>query len=939
MFTTNILCFGAYQLFAQVFDNGQNPPGIEWKQINTENFQIIYPTLFEQEAQRMANTLQNIIGRVSNTLSKEPRKISIILQNQGTSSNGFVQLAPRRSEFYTVPPQEFDYQDWLNSLAVHELRHVVQFDKLTGNLRAPLFEQLALAIFGVTLPPWFFEGDAVGIETALTHAGRGRLPGWELIFRTNTLSGKKYSYSKDFLGSVKDLTPGYYQLGYFMTTKLRRDYGALILDSVISRISANPLRPYSLSNSIKKYTRLNTRKLHESAVAELERLWQNQLSKTDTTSYPILNNRPAQTPTDYLLPVEISRGKTLVLKQSRDRIPAFVLLDSARNEQKILNIGIQEEPHFSYAAGKIVWDELRYDVRYQKRSYNVINSYDLVKKKYRQLTHKTRLFAPSLSPDGKTIVAVSISLANKIEITEFDAETGIELIRYKNLGNLMLQYPRYDPSGGKIVYVAVSQQGKAIYEINRKTKTATQLLDFQQQLISRPVYAGNYILFSAHYNGLDNLYSLDRESKKITQLTDAKFGAYNPWYNDQTKRILFNNYQVTGHDVAYLDQEKTAGKDIVSVTNTFINYALPLVAQEGNVNVFKDIPSKRYETKPYRELANLFYFHSLLPVVEENNLTDGLNLGFQLLSNNKLNTLDFYAGYNYNYGLKKNEYLAGLSYKRFFPIINLQYNNRARLIFARRTINGVATNIPVSWRENETELNIKVPFLFNRLNYTYNLGFTTGTSYTSRYNFENRINNLPSSLMFPMRYEVNLGRNSRRSSWDLAPRWSQNITVAYRDFPFDTNFDGSIFRLQTLFYTPGIAKNHSFQLSFNYQSNSGIYDRSVDIPRASGSGNLRPNPQLRNSLLLDYRFPLFYPDWEIGPMAYIKRVKAGFFTDFENLGKGNVVKPLTYGLELRADMNLLRFYLPNFDVGGKLIFVNEKPRQKPIFEFGLTYSY
>src|SRR5690606_25857160 len=113
--------------------------------------------------------------RVSRSLEKGPAKISIFLQNQGTTANGFVTLSPRRSEFFAIPPQEFDYQDWLNSLAVHELRHVVQFDKLSGKFKPP-FEGLGLALLGITLPPWFTEGDAVNIETALTPAGRGRQP-------------------------------------------------------------------------------------------------------------------------------------------------------------------------------------------------------------------------------------------------------------------------------------------------------------------------------------------------------------------------------------------------------------------------------------------------------------------------------------------------------------------------------------------------------------------------------------------------------------------------------------------------------------------------------------------------------------------------------------------------------------------------------------------
>src|SRR5687768_17384184 len=96
--TIIIFSINTFVIKAQVFDNQQNPPGIKWSQIHTKNFQIIYPTSFESEAQRMANTLQSIINKVSRSLKKEPRKISIILQNQGTVSNGFVQLAPRRSE-------------------------------------------------------------------------------------------------------------------------------------------------------------------------------------------------------------------------------------------------------------------------------------------------------------------------------------------------------------------------------------------------------------------------------------------------------------------------------------------------------------------------------------------------------------------------------------------------------------------------------------------------------------------------------------------------------------------------------------------------------------------------------------------------------------------------------------------------------------------------
>ncbi|WP_026897986.1 TolB family protein [Daejeonella oryzae] len=931
------LCINSQTAFGQLFGSEQNPPSIKFLQINTSHFQIIYPAGLEVDAQRMANTLEEIISKVSSSLSKEPRKISIILQNQGTESNGFVQMAPRRSEFFTPPPQSFDYQDWLNSLAVHELRHVVQFEKLTSRFKAPLFEELALAIFGITLPPWFYEGDAVGIETALTNAGRGRLPEWELVLRTNTLSGKDYSYSKNYFGSVKDRSPGYYQLGYFMTSKLRRDYGKGSIDSILTRIKRNPFRPYSLSNSLKKLSGMNSKNFHDSTVSELRQLWQNQSQKTRHQKYDVLNIRKDQTPADYYFPQIFGPGKILVLKQGLAIAPVIVQIDADGKEKNILKIGYQEQPNFNYAAGKIVWDEFRYDKRFQKRSFSVINIYDIASKKFKQLSHKSRLFSPSLSSDGKSIVAVKLSLDNKMNIVELNAETGEEIKQYPNDLNYNLQFPSYSADNSRIVFTAVNKSGITLAEIRKENGKITELLPPQSQLISNPKYAENQILFRAHYNGIDNIYRFDRQSRIIFQLTFSEYGAYNPSYDSASDQILFNNYQVSGHDVASIKFGNEQGVAASELSNHFINYAQPLAKQENYGNVFDSIPSLTYTSKPYKELTNLFYFHSLALITDASD-PDDPTIGLKIKSNNKLNTLDFYAGYQFNNELNKSEFLTGFTYKRFYPVLDVRYINQARLSYSRQQINNQVVFIPVNWREHLTEIEISVPFLFNQLNQTYSFGLNTSSSYTSRYSIENRPGDFRSILKFPMKYQLYLNRNSRRSARDLAPEWGQNFSFTYQHFPFE-NIDGDIFSFRSLFYAPGFFQNHSVQARLNYQINSGAYDLTVDIPRVSGYNNLTPTRNLESTLLLNYRFPLFYPDWEIGTLAYIKRFRGGLFSDFENVGRGRTFAPRTYGAELQADMNLLRFYLPNFALGGKFILVNEKPAKNPIFEMSFTYSY
>nr|MBC7614276.1 hypothetical protein [Pseudopedobacter sp.] len=736
-------------VYGQVFDASQNPPSVKFKQINTPDFQIIYPTLFEAEAQRMANTLEAIIKDVSKTLGHQPKPISIILQTQGVVSNGFVQMAPRRSEFYTIPGQEFDSQDWLNSLAVHEMRHVVQFDKLSPKLSAPLFEELKLALFGVNLPPWFFEGDAVGIETALTNAGRGRQPSFDMVLRANELSKNHFSYSKNYLGSLKSYTPGYYPLGYFMTTKIRRDGGPKILDNILERIHQLPIRPYNFSSSLKKFSGIGTHQLYLNTMNEIDSLWSDQLAKSETKDYEILNSTQSKIPTSYLLPYSTADGGIICIKGSKAKTPAITLIKN-RKEESLIKIGYQTEPNLNYAADKVVWDEYRSDPRFDQRSFNVICKYNLQTKKYIQLTSKTRLFSPALSPDGKKIIAVKVSTEGIFNLIELNAETGEEIKTYKNPQNFTLQFPSYNSNGDKIVVAAVNEQGKTILLIDNKNDTQEQLIAQVHQIIARPIFYQDKIIFKAHYNGIDNIYALNLKDKEISQLSFAKFGAFNPSVN-KDGTLLFNNYQAEGYQISLIDLNKPEAFTSKPLSSLFIEYFKPLISQENRSNVFVDIPTKTYESKSYRDINHLFYFHSIQPIYESNAFNNGNNFGFDLVSNNKLNTSSSYVGYRFNNALNKNEYRAGFSYLKYYPQLSLDYENRARLSYTPK-INGTDTSfVAFQWRENVTSFKVNLPFYTNWLNKSFYSSVSIESSYTNRYQFILQPTDFLTKVKFPLK--------------------------------------------------------------------------------------------------------------------------------------------------------------------------------------------
>jgi hypothetical protein len=878
-----------------------------------------------------------MIRKISFSLNKKPRRISIILQNQTVESNGFVQLAPRRSEFYAIPGQEFDYQDWLNSLAVHELRHVVQLDKIAGNLRAPLFETLAFTIFGVSLPAWFFEGDAVVTETTLTAAGRGRQPSWEMPFRANLLSGRDFNYAKNYMGSYKDRTPGYYQLGYMMMSKLRRDHGALILDTLLRDMSTHLIRPMNLSRASQRYTGLSTLEWHNATIKELKSLWTEQLYKTPTQLYPGLNLRKNTIPEDYLLPHRINDRQFIALKRSKIHTPAIIMLDEEGKEYPMISIGIQQEPHISYAAGKVVWDELREDLRYAKRSFNVICVYNLETKTYRQLTHHSRLFSPTLSADGKKIAAIEVDYSNRMSLVELDAQSGKILAKYPNQDQSILQTPKYHQNGLKIVYLRVNQQGKSIEELDLISKKAEVRLPHQAQLLARPAYAGDHIIFKAHYNGIDNIYQLDNLGQ-IAQLSRANFGAFYPLYDENRKELLFSNYQVNGHDISILAEKDFANTPLSDLENHFIDYSKPLFTKEEPPIDFSSIPQRQLPSNPYSSFRSMLNFHSLVPILDNNNFSDDWNVGLEAVSSNLLNTMSFNAGYIYYSGLSRSGYKLGLSYKALYPIISMRYSNLPRRLSTQN--NGIP--VLFNWREQETELNITIPFRFNYRNQYGRIGFDFSTSYTSRYDIIAQPSNysINRNIAFPMHYGFYYSQNNVSSARDLAPKWGHNYRIDYRHFPFENQISGDLISIKTLFFAPGLFRNHSLSASINYQQGLGNYKFTNDIPTISGYNQLSNNPEiLKNTILLDYKFPFAYPDWELGALAYVKRLKAGFFADYENITQVKTAVPRTYGFELSADLNLLRFYLPSFQAGGKIILTNDQSNRTPIFELGFTYSY
>ena len=939
-------------LLTPFFHNyGQNPSTLKWSQIKTQHFRLIFPSQISATANRTANVLETVYQPVSKNLGYEPRPISIILQNQTAESNGFVSLLPRRSEFFITPPQDYTLlgnNNWLDLLAVHEFRHIVQNDKA---LEGPT--KWAYRLFGnnglaattfLTVPNWFWEGDAVGVESSMTTSGRGRIPSFDMALRTQLLTKGAYTYSKAVCRSYKDFIPNHYVSGYFMTTYLKNKYGIDAWDKVLEGTYKMPFYPFSFSNNIKKVTGFKTEQLYSQAFKDVSEQWKEQvaeINETPVTTYKANKNKYF---TNYQYPQILPDGRVLALKSGLSDIEQLVVLDTLQNEKSVLTLGIfNDAKMLSVSGSMVVWAEFNYDKRWTERDYSVIKLYDFNTEKLKSITRKSKLTSPSLSPDGMKICVVENSIENKNSIVILDIN-GLEIKRLENSNNALYINPRW--SIDNEIYVVKLLNGlKTIVKIDSESGQETELFEPFNENIAHPVKHGNYVLYNSGITGIDNIFAFDIVSKKKFQVTNRKFGAFNPAISTDGKTLTFNDFSIKGHQIVSMPFNPEKFLVFDENLSKPVKYFGQMVLQEAGENLLKSVPTTQFEVKKYSK-ANVFNLYSwgiIVNSLESNSLNAGIS------SKDLLSTTTISTGYNYNANENQGQFYTNLVYNGWYPTLNFSYTNGGRQaeIYIDRA-NPLDSLRSDKWNQQQIVFGVGLPLNFTRSKYlqNFNLGINTALTQVSGYDLTERPITLSSNGNFnSMIYTLSYSALLKRSFRDIAPKWGFTANYYKRDLLTGSNLEGGLTSYQTGIFLPGLLKHHSIRLRVAYQIQDG-FQTANGAPNNKklylfGSPTLFPRGytyrgfESLTTFSAEYRLPLFDPDWTMGRFLYVKRFKANLFIDYgygstNYNGKlfkdGNGLDSKTYnsfGVDLTAQFHVMRFS-QQFEVGIRAIYLNDK---------------
>lgn len=919
----------------QFFNPGQERYGQKWRQIRTSNFRLIYPASVEEQALQTASYLESIRDSVQLGLHHGTRRIPVVLHPNSILSNGFVSWAPKRMELVTTPAFDGYQGNWLNSVASHELRHVVQIDKLNNRFTRVLYflfgEQV---VGGVTafVPTWFLEGDAVYAETEISDFGRGREPQFLQQYRAYFANSQtNFSYDKLLLGSYKHNIPNHYQFGYPIVAYGRKQYGDSLWSNMLRFTSGYPYTLIPSYFSIKAQTGLSRKGLAQSTFAYLHSTWSANKVKEPLPS-KVLGKEKAYA--DFRYPQQLNDSTLFAYQTSIGKTPSFVFINTLSGDVKTIKRVGYIDSRVSICDGIVVWAEFDPHPRWEYLNYSNIRTLNIKTGEYNVVTRRGKFFSPvllgrnlfaiSYSTDGAAIVRVEPRSGNVLQSVSF--EQGLEP------RELVLT------SENQLAVLAYSNSGAHILSLDAESMLLKPITPPLMRYIRSISYSNGRIFFSAASGTSEKIFSLDTENGALSLVLESNLGVTDPFFLSQNNQLLVSSFTTDGYKAALYPPASVAVSEIEAYADPFtITSRKPVVESAPLLS-----GSKRYS-----KAANLFRIHSWGPIYYDlDDIASGTITaypGLSVLSQNLTGTVVASAGYSIE--SEGNALHSGISYSGMYPKITLTAN---KYDVNARTYSPFGI-VPYNSNRDRFSLSasVLVPVTLSANAYL------TGFSVRGKYTYSNDMLYKPDLNAF--RHGLSIVENSlwfyshtRMSHRDIRPQLGVTLHSQLVSSPFDDSNFGWLSASTVRAYIPGFARNHSLMLSYSYQK-QGLerfyLANKIVFPR----GYADFISQELNTLSANYLFPFWYPDINVGSLLYVKRFFANVYFDygvnsFPARREGQLVMLKStmhsYGAEVYADFNLFRTRYP-LRIGYRQGFMGEdfEPFNEVLFSVDINQLF
>ena len=510
-----------------------------WKKAETEHFVFIYEDAQKEATEGYVKIADDAWNKIGKIYAFPQDKTNVFVTGRTNTVNAFTYSTPLELVMFTNPCTliQFPFRDnWQKLFFTHELIHIANFGfEDRSKLPQKLFGSFMTSIDFNYVNGWALEGLTTVLETELTNGGRGRSPYFEMDFKAVTLDNGFISYED--IGLEKEPPASQiYVMGYLIMRSIADRYGI----QALADIERNRSFMGSWEQSVLLVTGETPQDIYRDVRIALAKKYADERKIPEGITIS-----PRDLKTNYFKPAIVNDDGTIIaLRTAKGADTAVVRLDPSAKRgrnyiedskpEKDLNTVFKETVLFSgnfMDSESVTADEngriyaaLGIQIGDKAPGVSLESAIHVWTKDggVRRLTRDVSLFMPSVSRDGKTLVAVE-QHGMDMRLVKVDTETGKTSVLLEKPGLSFIQ-PAVNDDGSKVAFLVLDDTRARVGVLNTATPSDFKIVANDDEQIYDPLYPswnsdGN-LTFACNYRGRVEVFEIKEGGAPVPVVAD-----------------------------------------------------------------------------------------------------------------------------------------------------------------------------------------------------------------------------------------------------------------------------------------------------------------------------------------------------------------------------------------------------------------------------------
>lgn len=691
---------------AQYFTAGADPASVKWRQMDYDNYSVIYPQGMDSLAKRYLYHLEMSRGHAQEGMRVVNPRVPVVLHPYAITGNSTAAWGPARLEVFTTPRPygglPLNHEEYTALRVNRLLGYMAHYDThIFRFMQHGPFGQHAVAL-GVGFYPsvWQAVGDAALFVGDETPSGIGRNGEALMFYRAAFVEHDIRSYDRWRYGSYRDHTPSKEAFGYLINSNMRFYSGnPYAMGDVLAYQMWDWWDLFGYWNkSFLAGSGKTVRKHWRFISAFYPTIWSDDYIRRGkyTFTEPLLE-RQERLYAEFRNLVPDGNGGYFATKEGMQYAKQLVHIDSSGRQRRLRAFSDKAGRITGTAGGKLYWAEEIPDPRWELRSTSVIRSYDPSSGRTRNVSRGTRWFNPSVSGSGDTLLAAEYGIEGGSSCVVTDASDGSVKARIPAPEGG--QVTETVAVGERIYALVITGKGQGLYSIESDGSGQWRCeIGDQYSYIQHISATGGDINFVCDRDGVCQIYRFSPGDGSLKKASNARFGQFYPYFTPEGD-LVCGDYDSRGmHPVripadslewsaAVMERDDRAAYPMARHLTDIARYGAGEMDEAEYSRIRGEIDS--LEGKPYRKGGNLFKFHSWAPFYASINRIMKMSydefyqlagIGATVISQNTLGTAVTQLGYEYHD--RRHTGHINFNYSGWYPVfeVSADFNDHELLL-------------------------------------------------------------------------------------------------------------------------------------------------------------------------------------------------------------------------------------------------------------------